>query len=62
MKFCTYQDSTAVLVCAKFNCDQIRIVYITAVTNLIKFEIQSNYVAVVRYLVWQKSYMGCTDH
>ena len=23
MKFCTYQDSTAVLVCAKFRCDQI---------------------------------------
>ena len=23
MKFCTYQDSTAVLVCAKFHCDRI---------------------------------------
>ena len=42
-KFCTYQDSCAVLVCAKFRCDQVTHLQTTAMTTFIKFKILWKY-------------------
>ena len=43
MKFCTYQDSTAVLVCTEFNCDQTDMRENMRKHILIKFEILSKF-------------------
>ena len=58
-KFCTYQDSTAVLVCAKFHCDQISFLWIIAMPIYIKFGLPSMLVRWAPGLV--NGYQSCCD-
>ena len=43
MDLCTYQDSTAVLVCAKFHCDQISLLWTEVMRLLMEFGIYIKY-------------------
>ena len=51
MKFCTYQDSYAVLVCAKFCCDQPS--FLSTIFFVVKFVFDQNLISRMgMYVVW----------